>query len=336
MTFCSPFMMTPRPSATTARQRPGLLVVSVVAGLLVVLAAVYNCPEAAAFTKVDDVIELDKPEADKQNVKLNKPLEQLANPLQSNYAQTQTITVQDKLNLDMLWSGIVDGNPILQFGIKRLATPPELRDAHNSVMSRALGSMISGVGMLPYAFGAGPGSASGAVVGSSLLNRALFKVDEAELRELPTDRELVELSSLIQELQQNLVLNYFAYKGALWQVEALKIQSRQTFDNAGSDDQIPSLAGYVAANNEVDYQMALVTARHRLVMLERLVSPEVISKLRFTDDPTDAYTPEAATQPAASSHPATMADGPTSGLAHPFGPSGPTIETGASQEHGDE
>ncbi|MEZ4575488.1 MAG: hypothetical protein R2857_11325 [Vampirovibrionales bacterium] len=49
MTFCSPFMMTPRPSATTARQRPGLLVVSVVAGLLVVLAAVYDCPEAAAF-----------------------------------------------------------------------------------------------------------------------------------------------------------------------------------------------------------------------------------------------------------------------------------------------
>ncbi|MEZ4575489.1 MAG: hypothetical protein R2857_11330 [Vampirovibrionales bacterium] len=77
-------------------------------------------------------------------MKLNKPLEQLANPLQSNYAQTQTITVQDKLNLDMLWSGIVDGNPILQFGIKWLATPPELRDAHNSVMSRI--GQHSGVG----------------------------------------------------------------------------------------------------------------------------------------------------------------------------------------------
>lgn len=229
---------------------------------------------ALAFTKVDDVIELDSP-SEKPSVELTDPVTHLETPLKGTLSQ-QAIGPQDQINLDMLWGAVVDQNPIIQFGLKRLATPPEHREAHNSTMARVVGSLITGAGMLPYAFGAGELGAGLSAVGSSLANRALFKIDESELRELPSDRELVELSSLIQELQHEVVQQYFAYKAALSILEAYGPHHQETL-SAGAPDDVN------AQFHRIEYQLAHQQAKQHLILLTRLVGPEAIKRLHFQD-----------------------------------------------------
>lgn len=239
----------------------------------------------ADITSVNDIIELDtKPT---QSYELSAPIVTLDPKNDLKLSQDSTLSAEDTRNLDMLWQSVIQKNPVIQFGLKQLATPPELRYAHASIMSRTVSGLLSGAAMVPYMMGAGQLTAGATTVGSQLVDRAMTQSQKIDPRYLPSDTELVELSGMVQTLQKSLVENYFLYKNALisyvhlqQEIDLLGRQRQQQQDGNWSGDIMLFELSQSASEKQLLAKQA--SKRHYLV-LERLVGVDVMRKLQFTE-----------------------------------------------------
>jgi hypothetical protein len=220
-------------------------------------------------------------------VRLSQKIAFIAPSLTSNVVPTAMLTELDKRNMDMLWSNVVSNNPIIQFGLRQLATPPELRQAHLSSMNRVLGGLLSGAAILPYYMGAG-GYAMGATsVGTNMVDRAVRKTGQIDPSTLPSDMELVQLSDLAESLQSILVRRYFDYKYALqasnqWDNRLQELQA--LYDSAiASQPNEQSLMTVQMYHHAQQQQLrAQHSASESFLTLERLVGPQGMQAVRFS------------------------------------------------------
>lgn len=121
---------------------------------------------------------------------------------------------KDLADIEILWKGTIENNKVIEFALKKLATPESQRRIHSSLMAKTLSAVISGASLVPSLVGGNYGiqtaSYSAGRLAQSLLNR------KNTPKEVPlTDTELIELAGLIEELQDTIISTYYNYKNAL-------------------------------------------------------------------------------------------------------------------------
>ena len=121
---------------------------------------------------------------------------------------------KDLADIETLWKGTIENNKVIEFALKKLATPESQRRIHSSLMAKTLSAVISGASLVPSLVGGNYGiqtaSYSAGRLAQALLNR------KNTPQEVPlTDTELIELAGLIEELQDTIIATYYNYKNSL-------------------------------------------------------------------------------------------------------------------------
>lgn len=129
---------------------------------------------------------------------------------------------KDLEDIESLWKGTVENNKVIGFALKKLATPESQRRIHSSLMAKTLNAVISGSSFVPSFMGADPAIQTGSFAIGRIAQTLLNK--KTTPQEIPlTDTELIELSGLVEELQDKIIDAYYNYKGTLGQIK----ESRQ-------------------------------------------------------------------------------------------------------------
>lgn len=162
----------------------------------------------------------------KEQIEVNKTPKVLKGSLMTeNQMLDELIELQkqkDLEDIENLWKGTVENNKVIGFALKKLATPESQRRIHSSLMAKTLNAVISGGSFVPSFMGANPAVQTGSFamgrLAQTLLNR------KTTPQEIPlTDTELIELSGLVEDLQDKIIDAYYNYKGTLGQIK----ESRQ-------------------------------------------------------------------------------------------------------------
>ena len=171
----------------------------------------------------DGVVTLDKNSVEKPKITIDSTAKQLKGSLLVNDSETvaHLIEVQkehDIKDLEKLWQGTVENNQMIEFALKKLATPESQRRIHSSLMAKTLSAIIAGASFVPSLMGANYGVQTSAFsagrLAQGLLNRKTMP------QETPlTDTELIELAGMIENLQDALISSYYNYKNTLSQLK---------------------------------------------------------------------------------------------------------------------
>ncbi|MBQ3311236.1 hypothetical protein IJG72_04085 [bacterium] len=170
---------------------------------------------------------------EKQKVELKQPVRTVKGSILIKDAEVlkELIEYQNKKDcedIEILWKGTVENNEVIEFALKKLATPESQRRIHSSLMSKTLSAIISGASFIPSFAGADPYIQSGAYAAGRLAQNLLNKKNMP--KEIPlTDTELIELAGLIESLQDKIIEAYYNYKNSL--VTLKDIRARELLYN---------------------------------------------------------------------------------------------------------
>ncbi len=135
---------------------------------------------------------------------------------------------KDLEDIENLWKGTVENNQVIGFALKKLATPESQRRIHSSLMAKTLSAVVAGASFLPYAVGSDYAIQTGAFAAGRLAQNLINKKNMPQ--EIPlTDTELIELASMVENLQDKIINAYYNYKNSLTQLK--EVRSRQLLYN---------------------------------------------------------------------------------------------------------
>ena len=133
---------------------------------------------------------------------------------------------KDVEDIKMLWAATVERNQVIRFALEKIAAPPQQRNNKSSLMARSIATMLQGAAIVPSLFGMGMASEYGSAFGGQLISNAFSK------KFLPapgmpsiTEPELIQLTGLIEDLQEQLINSYYNYKSSL---ESLMLEKKNT------------------------------------------------------------------------------------------------------------
>ena len=166
-------------------------------------------------------VELKIEEDDKHKIEKNEQAKNIEEPVLSKTEEEQIRAFeiqrkQDVEDITNLWLSTVERNNVIKFALKKVTMNPEERKKHSSKMARSISALINGATLLPYLFGLDATIASAAAAGTTLATQATKNKLGYGPQNIPvTDTELIQLASLIEDLQNNLIRNYYAYKSSI-------------------------------------------------------------------------------------------------------------------------
>lgn len=191
----------------------------------------------------------------------------------------------DVKDLENLWKGTVENNQIIEFALKKLATPESQRRIHSSLMAKTLSAIVSGAAFVPSLMGANPAVQTSAFsagrVAQGLINRKNVP------QETPlTDTELIELASMIEELQDTLVSSYYNYKNTLMQLKATRSKMllySRNYSNAQMSSDIMELAISTSLYDSMRLQEFNLeqSAKKYHLQLQRLAGKKIVDALEM-------------------------------------------------------
>lgn len=121
---------------------------------------------------------------------------------------------KDIADIETLWKGTVENNKVIEFALKKLATPESQRRIHSSLMAKTLSAVVSGASFLPTLAGSNAAIQTSAFSAGRLAQQLINKKNVPQ--EVPlTDTEMIELAGLIENLQDTLISTYYNYKNSL-------------------------------------------------------------------------------------------------------------------------
>ena len=178
---------------------------------------------SVTFGANDGVVTLDKNSVEKPSLTIEKNTKQLQGSLLVNGSEdlANLIEIQkdhDVKDLEKLWKGTVENNQVIEFALKKLATPESQRRIHSSLMAKTLSAIISGASFIPSLMGANYGIQTSAFSAGRLAQGLLNRKNIPQETPL-TDTELIELASMIEDLQDSLISSYYNYKNTLGQLK---------------------------------------------------------------------------------------------------------------------
>ena len=189
----------------------------------IVLALCFMSP---ILSMAADVVTLDKSNLEKPALATGGVNQELKGSLLINDTETLSSMIDeqkehDLKDLEKLWQGTVENNQVIEFALKKLATPESQRRIHSSLMAKTLSAIVSGASFVPSLMGANPAIQTSAFSAGRLAQGLLNKKNMPQETPL-TDTELIELASMIEELQDTLISSYYNYKNTLSQLKATR------------------------------------------------------------------------------------------------------------------
>lgn len=141
---------------------------------------------------------------------------------QNNINEQQKADLED---IENLWNSTVENNPMIAFCLKKLAIPAEQRRIHSTLFAKSMTAIISGAAILPSFLGLNYGIQSGAYTAGKIATGLINKTNNQKLENPAiTDTEAIELASLVEELQDEIIVDYYNYKGSLIKLKKCREQ----------------------------------------------------------------------------------------------------------------
>lgn len=195
------------------------------------------------------VVTLDKNGVEKPQIEINKETKEISGSMLVNTSEelSQMLDNQkehDFKDLELLWKGTVENNQVIEFALKKLATPESQRRIHSSLMAKTLSAIISGASFVPSLVGANYGIQTTAFSAGRIAQGLLNKKNIPQETPL-TDTELIELAGMVEALQDTLITSYYNYKNTLSLLKDTRskmILYSKNYSNALSSNDILEIA----------------------------------------------------------------------------------------------
>ena len=237
-----------------------------------------------------DVVTLDKNSLEKPELNTGSVEQTIKGSLLVNDSETLANMIDeqkehDLKDLEKLWQGTVENNQVIEFALKKLATPESQRRIHSSLMAKTLSAIVSGASFVPSLMGANPAIQTSAFSAGRLAQGLLNKKNVPQ--EIPlTDTELIELASMIEDLQDTLINSYYNYKNTLTQLKTTRSKMllySRNYTNALYGNDVMEIA--ISTNlydsmrlQEYDLEQA---AKKYHIQLQRLAGKKVVDALEM-------------------------------------------------------
>ncbi len=180
--------------------------------ILLIAFLFYALPVFAVDTVSLSGVQKNKVQISKQKDKIKGSLLIKNDELLQSLIETQQ--KQDLADIEALWKGTVENNKVIEFALKKLATPESQRRIHSSLMAKTLSAVVSGTSFVPSFMGADPAIQTSAFAAGRLAQTLLNKKHVPQ--EVPlTDTELIEFAGLVESLQDKIIIAYYNYKNSL-------------------------------------------------------------------------------------------------------------------------
>ncbi len=226
----------------------------------------------------------------KHEIELDNQIKTLKGSLFVNDSESAQIIVGKQQEADMqdledIWTGTVNSNPLIKFTLQKLAIPEEERRIHSSLLARSMSAIISGASMLPSFMGMNYGIQSASFASARLANNLLNKKNTKVLQETPlTDTEVIELAGLIEDLQSEIVTTYYCYKHVLQNLKDTRAElillnkNYNTALKSGDSLEIAVSSARWEEKQIEEYRLKQEAKRYYL-MLQRLAGKETVDNL---------------------------------------------------------
>lgn len=239
------------------------------------------------FAEPDEVslegVEPEKIELPKSDVKMKTSL--ILNDTEVMQELVKMQKEKDLEDIEKLWKGTVENNQVIEFALKKLATPESQRRIHSSLMSKTLSALVAGASFAPSMMGADYMLQSGAFAAGRLAQNLINKKNLPT--EIPiTDTELIELAGLIENLQDKIINAYYNYKGALTQLKETRsklLLYNKNYTNAlERDDMLEiTISSSLYDNMALEEFYYLQNAKKYHLELQRLAGKKVVDSLNM-------------------------------------------------------
>ena len=193
----------------------------------------------------------------------------------------------DMQDIENLWNATVDNNPIIKFSLQKLAIPEEQRRIHSSLMAKSMSALISGASMLPSFIGMNYAVQSASFASARLANNYINKDNNKKISENPlTDTEMIELATLIEDLQDEIVTSYYSYKASLSRLKDCRSQLllyNKNYSEAmkSSDDLEITVSSALWEDGLIEEYTIIQDVKKYQMMLQRLAGKEAIDGLNL-------------------------------------------------------
>ena len=189
----------------------------------IILLNLFSLP---CFAVRADVVTLDKSNIETPTLETGKINTSLQGSLLVDDSESLATLIDnqkehDLKDLERLWQGTVENNQVIEFALKKLATPESQRRIHSSLMAKTLSAIVSGASFVPSLMGANPAIQTSAFSAGRLAQGLLNKKNVPQETPL-TDTELIELAGMVEDLQDTLISSYYNYKNTLAQLKTTR------------------------------------------------------------------------------------------------------------------
>lgn len=192
---------------------------------------------------------------------------------------------QDREDLDKLWYSTMDRNSAIKFAVQKLSIPPEQLKTHSSLMARSISTLISGAALVPYMVGAGYSAQTLSLAGGQIASRLVEKT--AMPKKMPlTDTELIQLSELVENLQNRVIKNYYGYKSSINELkncrQKLMVEHKNYSDAIENNDTFYIVVSSALYDDQLleEIKIKQKIKQYRLE-LERLAGEEAVAALNL-------------------------------------------------------
>lgn len=242
------------------------------------------------FAVESNVVTLDKNNLEKQELSTGNTNKSLQGSLLVNDSATLANLIDeqkehDLKDLEKLWQGTVENNQVIEFALKKLATPESQRRIHSSLMAKTLSAIVSGASFVPSLMGANPAVQTSAFSAGRLAQGLLNKKNVPQETPL-TDTELIELAGMVEDLQDTLISSYYNYKNTLSQLKTTRSKMllySRNYNNALYSDDVMELAISTNLYDSMRLQEYNLeqSAKKYHIQLQRLAGKKVVDSLEM-------------------------------------------------------
>jgi len=242
------------------------------------------------YSSPGNVVTLDKTGIEKPELMLDGGKNVLNDSLLINDSEELAKIIDEQKqhdikDLELLWKGTVENNQVIEFALKKLATPESQQRIHSSLMAKTLSAIVSGASFVPSLMGANPAIQTSAFSAGRVAQTLLNKKNIPQETPL-TDTELIELAGMIEELQDCLVNAYYNYKNTLTQLRLVRskmILYSKNYSNALAGRDVMEISISTALYDSMrlkEYELEQSAKKYH-IQLQRLAGKKMVDSLEM-------------------------------------------------------
>ena len=243
-----------------------------------------------AYSVSGNVVTLDQDEIERPTIMLYENKEVMKDSLLLDGTEELTKIIDEQKehdikDLELLWQGTVENNQIIEFALKKLATPESQRRIHSSLMAKTLSAIVSGASFVPSLMGANPAVQTSAFSAGRLAQGLINKKNVPQETPL-TDTELIELASMVEDLQDTLVSSYYNYKNTLMQLKLVRskmILYSKNYSNALAGNDVMEISISTALYDSMrlkEFELEQSAKKYH-IQLQRLAGKKMVDSLEM-------------------------------------------------------